>query len=555
MMRDRRAASSALMLVLLLVVVGALTAVTVLAATTVLVVAATAGGWWSVGAGIVMVGLLAAVGVGLLAARRRPCEQHLGVPVTPNEHPLLWVEIMRVADGLETRPPGQVRLVPQAIVAASEHGNWLGLRPGVRRLSLGLPLLAGLTERQLRAVITHEMCRRWGPATLSRIIQRGMEIIERVVGRLGQDSPLGRIFRHLGDLFLAASAPVTGEHELEADRVSAELAGTGATSSALCELAALSTGWVAFVDGYAEPARVVGQRPQDVFAGFASFMADGDRRAQLTKVAGAPGSQQASAYGSQLSLGERLAAIAALPDDDLADMSGSALYLLRDPRRVVCQVEEAMFMGMGFVTATWEDIVPEVGRAAACQDALQLARLSREGGLGPTLSIAALLEIIQLGLAQEMVRPMLAEGASQEAERQWAGRLLTGFFATAAVESGTASYRFSWAEPLALVDDRGQVEDLTRLVDIALANQGEVLALELWLESHRVSQELELGADVGQAVGDYLLRGSSLLRGSGRSRPNGPKDGLNEGLNEELSGNQLEDPRSMLVPVPGTASI
>lgn len=501
MMHALRAASSALKMVLLLAVVAALTAATVLAAVTVLVVAAVAGGWWSIGAGIVTVGLLAAAGVGLLAARRRPCEQHVGVPVTPNEHPLLWVEIMLVADGLGTRPPDQVCLVPQALVAASERGTWLGLRPGVRRLSLGLPLLAGLTERQLRAVITHEMCRRWGPASLGRIVQRLKEIIGRIVVRLGQDSKLGKVFRRFGDAFLTASAPVSDRHEMEADRVSVELAGTDATSSALLELAVLSTGWVAFVDEYAEPARMVGQRPQDVFAGFASFLADVDRRAHLTKAAGAPGSQHGSAFGSQLSLGERLAAISALPDDDQADTSGPALYLLRDPRRVVCQVEESMFTGMGFVTATWEDIVPEVGRAAACQDALQLARLSRDGGLGSTLSIAALLEIIQLGLAQEMVRPMLAEGASQEAERQWAGRLLTGFFATAALETGTASYQFSWAEPLVLVDDRGQVEDLPRLVDIALANQSEVPALELWLESHRVSQELELGADVGQAVG------------------------------------------------------
>jgi Zn-dependent protease with chaperone function len=541
-----RAACSALKIALLLVLVAALSAATVLVVAKLLVAAVMSGGAWAVVAGVVVVGMLAAAGIGLLAVRRRPCEQHVGVPVTPHEHPLLWVEINRVADGLGTRAPDQVSLVPQAFVVASERGTWLGLRPGVRRLSLGLPLLAGLTERQLRAVITHELCRRWGPASLGRVIQRLKEIIERVAGHLGQDSRFGKGFVRFGEVFLADSGPVSAGHELQADRLSAELAGNRAASSALRELAVLSAGWVAFVDEYAEPARRVGRRPQDVFAGFACFLEDADRRAQLTKEAGAPGSRQLTAYGSQLSLGERLAAIASLPEDEMPDTSGPAIYLLRDPRRVVCQVEESMFLGMGFVLATWEDIFPEVGRAAACEDALQLARLSHEGGLGPNLSIAALLEIIALGLAEEMVRPMLAEGGSQEAERQWAGRLVTGFLATAAVEAGTASYRSSWAAAPVLVDDQGEDDNLHRLVDIALANRGEVSALELWLASHGVGQELELGADQGQAVG-----GAGLQGGPDDDLDDGPDDGLDDGLDDD----NLEDSRSLLVPSSRGASI
>jgi len=42
---------------------------------------------------------------------------------------------------------------------------------------------------------------------------------------------------------------------------------------------------------------------------------------------------------------------------------------------------------------------------------------------------------------------MVPEGSPPGVGRQLAGRLVTGFLATAAIESGTASYRFSWAAP------------------------------------------------------------------------------------------------------------
>ena len=155
-----------------------------------------------------------------------------------------------------------------------------------------------------------------------------------------------------------------------------------------------------------------------------------------------------------------------------------------------------MFQELGSVPSTWENIGPEVGGAAARKDALQLQRLGHQGGLGPTLSVATLLELLRHGLVEEMVRPSLARGAPHEVELQMAGRLVTGFLATAAIESGTASYRFSWAAPRQLFDAHGAVDDLPILVDAALADVAAVPALELWLTAHHVGEQLELGADV-----------------------------------------------------------
>jgi hypothetical protein len=168
---------------------------------------------------------------------------------------------------------------------------------------------------------------------------------------------------------------------------------------------------------------------------------------------------------------------------------------LRNANREIRRVEEWMFHKSGFVAGTWDEITAEGGRFAARDDARQLVQAGNKGGLGPTLSVATLLELLRHGLANELVSPLLPEGSSRKVERELATRLVTAFFATAAIESGTASYRLSWASSCQLVDDHGAVDDLPQLVSAALADPGKVSALELWLKAHEVSPERELGGD------------------------------------------------------------
>jgi len=521
---------------LMLAVVCALAAVVVLAVAVALVVAVNAGGAWSILAGISAVGLLAALAVALFVrGRRRKRGEGAGVRITTEEQPLFWVEIYRVAEGLDIDPPDELLLFPDAEVSVSQGRTWMGLRPGVRRLHLGLPLLAGMTERQLRAVIAAESCRRWGPFSLARVIYRGRAIIGRVADRVGEESVFGRIAGRFGRAYLAVSSPIARDHELEADRLSADISGNDALAAALSELAVLNRAWAAFVDGYAGPAAAVGRRPEDVFAGFRSFLEDPGRRAQLAESADEPGSQQGPAYG-QLSLEDRLAAIEAWPEDDIHDRSGPALGMMRNPDQVIRRVEECMFHEADSVPTTWEDILPEAGVAAAREDAMHLQRLGQEGGLGPKLSVAALLELLSLGLVDEMVRPLLPAHPSQQSERKLAGRLVTGFFTTAAMESGTASYRFSWAAPRQLIDEHGAPDDLPLLVDAALADAEQVSALELWLQAHRVDRELELGGGIAQGVR--------------KGQPGEPAEATHEPPNDAPD----EDARPSLVPGGSTAS-
>src|SRR5665647_677057 len=265
--------------VLMLAVVCALAAVAVLGVAVALVVAVNAGGAWSILAGISVAGLLAALGVSLFGRRqRRKRGEGAGVRITTEEQPLFWVEIYRVAEGLEIDPPDELLLFPDAEASVSQGRTWMGLRPGVRRLHLGLPLLAGMTERELRAVIASESCRRWGLISLARVVYRGREILGRVADRVGEKTIVGKIVGRFGRAYLAVSSPITRAHELEADRLSADISGNNATAAALREYAVMSKAWAAFVDGYAGPAAAVGRRPEALFAGFRSFLQDPGRR-------------------------------------------------------------------------------------------------------------------------------------------------------------------------------------------------------------------------------------------------------------------------------------
>ena len=199
---------------------------------------------------------------------------------------------------------------------------------------------------------------------------------------VGEGWVVGRYVGRYRRTYDALSDPFIRRHELAVDRLCADFAGNNATAAAFSEVAVLKEGWAAFVDGYAKPAAAVGRRPDDIFAGFTSFLQEPGRRQQLAEAAGASASERPWAGDSQLSIADRLAAIAALPEDDIHDRFGPALGLMRYPDQVIHHVEEAMFGGAEFLPETWEDILPEAARAAACEDAQHLARLAHEGGLG-----------------------------------------------------------------------------------------------------------------------------------------------------------------------------
>ncbi|MGW7027342.1 M48 family metallopeptidase [Streptomyces xanthophaeus] len=94
---------------------------------------------------------------GMFMLRTPKGEPPAGVPVTEAQEPALWQAVREIAQQVGTRAPDEIVLVDEVNAAVSEDARLLGLRSGTRRLYLGLPLMTGLDEMQLRAVLAHEM--------------------------------------------------------------------------------------------------------------------------------------------------------------------------------------------------------------------------------------------------------------------------------------------------------------------------------------------------------------------------------------------------------------
>jgi len=103
--------------------------------------------------GLVTILAAMAIGRGVFGRRKHKHTESGGLPVTEEEQPALWAEVRALAARARTRPPQEIRLVPEVNAAASEDSKLLGLVPGTRRLYVGDPLLMGLTTQQFRSVL------------------------------------------------------------------------------------------------------------------------------------------------------------------------------------------------------------------------------------------------------------------------------------------------------------------------------------------------------------------------------------------------------------------
>ena len=108
---------------------------------------------------LIIVSVLLAIPLvrGLFMLRTPRDEEMAGLPVTESDEPELWRTVRELADEVGTTAPSRIVLTADVNAAVAEDARLLGLRPGPRRLYLGVPLLQGLSQAQLRAVLAHEL--------------------------------------------------------------------------------------------------------------------------------------------------------------------------------------------------------------------------------------------------------------------------------------------------------------------------------------------------------------------------------------------------------------
>lgn len=164
-----------------------------------------------------------------------------GVLLDRRAHPRFFAVLERVCAQVGQPMPSEVYLVNEVNAFVAERGGWMGL--GSRRvMGVGLPLLGGLDEEELRSVIAHELGHFVGGDTkLGPWIHKTRMAMARAVENLSNTgSLLTYPFIWYTKFFLRITQAISRAQEYAADRVAATVAGVSATASALGKVESLA---------------------------------------------------------------------------------------------------------------------------------------------------------------------------------------------------------------------------------------------------------------------------------------------------------------------------
>ncbi len=420
-------------------------------------------GGFALGKGFVLAAfLLLGLARAFWAVRRLPDGAPGGLVVTPQDQPTLWKEVQEIADAVGTRAPDEIRLGAEVNASVWEKSRFLGLVGGRRVMTVGAPLVLGLTRRQLRAVLAHEMGHYSHRHTaLAPIAYRGQVTLGHIVDELGPTSWTGKLFDAYGRMYLRLTRSVTRRQELEADVWSSRIAGRASSSGALRELPALDSIWSYFLQRYAFA--VDGVRPEAFFIGFAELLASPQRQRELRQLRRELPDEEQGPYDTHPSLRARVEFFEALPDDGVADDGASAVHLIVGPEAVLTELEAQLFADSPLETRPWAWIAETAGAQHARDRASLLVRATSEGGTGAS-TLHEAISALGRGNARMLVSSTLTDAAGPEDADAAGLDLVVGAVATALVEHCEARFTVDWDRTDVLISADGHEVDVAGLV-------------------------------------------------------------------------------------------
>lgn len=437
---------------------------------------------------------------GVFAFGRTDGDEKTGLPVTEAEQPELWRTVRSLAETSGTRAPDEILLAGDVNAAVSEDARLLGLLPGRRRLYIGMPLLIGLTERQLRSVIAHELAHYGNADTrLAGITLRGRDSVLRTVAafqeqeqkRIGKERSkqeraaakavrkgkkakqvdtrgagfgyrmMAKPFQAYAKWYLRATHSVGRQQELAADLVAARVAGRDATASALREIAVLDAAHDHYLERYAMLGVEAGLLPPrgEFCGGLRHLLADPHRRSGLAELRGELPPAEVSPYDSHPPVAERVRLIEALPADAAAtDPARPALTLLRDVERVLVDLEGTVLTpeALAMERVAWPELTHRAVYALTEAAAEPLRTALAEAGVATGSAagdLRALLDAADAGLlwqiAGHLPKSPEAARATGRAAREFLRPALAAGTARltelALVERAGAYWELSWS--------------------------------------------------------------------------------------------------------------
>ncbi|MDX3619520.1 M48 family metallopeptidase [Streptomyces europaeiscabiei] len=460
---------------------------------------------------------------GLFMLRTPKGEDLPGLPVTEADEPELWRTVRELADAVGTRVPSRIILTADLNAAVSEDARLLGLLAGPRHLYLGVPLLQGLTEAQLRAVLAHELGHYSNADTrLAAITVRGRAQVLRTIGHFEEraDRSAGRerarlekknakavakgkkakeidttgagityramawIYIGYAKLYIRATLASSRRQEYAADAAAARIAGRDATASALREIQALDAAFGFYMNSYAtlgSEARLLPPRGE-FFGGYGRILSA--RQLELVGLRTELPTEPTSPYDSHPPIADRVEQIEALPADGRTDEArGAALGLLTDPDRSLAALEDAVLAEdvLRFRrTGDWQELLDGSMAAnfASLDTALHraLAMYTKDHP-----SLPALLKVIDDGQLWQLARRLPLSDQAAEAQ----GRAFREFVRPALADAlqgmvlaelsahSRLRWEFSWSEPAAVrlpPAPDGTETDLGAVISAAVAD-------------------------------------------------------------------------------------
>ncbi|WP_404957127.1 M48 family metalloprotease [Streptomyces sp. 147326] len=467
---------------------------------------------------------------GMFMLRTPKSEPQAGITVTVSEdqEPALWEAVRDVARQVGTRAPDEIVLIEDVNAAVSEESSLLGLRPGTRRLYLGLPLMMGLDEMQLRAVLAHEMGHYANFDTrLTPLIARGRAQLIRTIAHFHERSDkkvakerarqekhaakriakgrkativetpglgatyrgMAKIYTAYGNFYMRATRSTARRQELAADLASVSVAGRDSAASALRELNALDSAHGFYMSSYATLGVGAGllPRPGQVFGGLRRLL--DARSADLDELREELSTEPTSPYDSHPALAERVTRIEALPDDGRAGQAARpALDLLADADAALTALEQAVLTpeALALKRVDWEDLVHESMTLYVDQGAEEIREAFAAEGAGPRL--AELLDAfdadpaVRWRIADRFPKSEQAAAATGRTAREFARpvlrRALNQLVSVELTARGAARWQLSWSDSAALVYPAdGFEEQLGLALDAAVSDQPDTESL------------------------------------------------------------------------------
>ncbi|WP_406735071.1 M48 family metallopeptidase [Streptomyces sp. NBC_01108] len=457
-----------------------------------------------------------------------------GLRVDDTRQPRLWALVRDLADRVGTRAPDDIVLTDQVNASAVEDTRLLGLVAGRRRLLVGLPLMAGMSEAQLRFVLAYEMSRYANSETrLAAVITRGQDRTARAVTHFREQADKAvarererqekkaakarakgrkakkidpdhagaphRVLAALYQRYRSFSTRVTmsGTHRAEfaADAAAARIAGRDVSACALLEIQVLHDTHEDYMETYAMLGVKAGMLPPpgQVLGGLRHVLAA--RRDELDELRNSLPSEVDAPYADPW-ITERIARIEAMPDDGRAsEPVEPALGLLVDTERTLAAVEEQVLTPemLRLRRVDWPDLVHEsistygkwstrkfrtavagvTGGEGSVTDALDAIDAGAQWQIADRLHTSDKAREATGRVAREFARPGLRAGLRQLAEGEY-------------VRQGRARWRLPWTDDDASLDlPRGHAELLPSALDAAVADAPDTKPLRALLTPDR----------------------------------------------------------------------